>query len=104
MSSSTMVPKLPILVPQCGMDHQKPTILLIFGTLSPGGCRGHPMSPKLNLEDRSQISTPNEYTYNFKPNLICIFPSVRAKFKKPLCPRTQCILENHTCSNLKILI
>ena len=63
------------------MDHQKPTILLIFGTLSLGGCRGHPMRPKLNLKDKIQVSTPNEYTDNFKSNLIYIFPSVRAKLK-----------------------
>ena len=48
------------------------------------------MRPKLNLKDKSQMSTPNEYTDNFKSNLICIFLSVRAKLKKPLCPRTQC--------------
>ena len=72
------------------MDHKKPTILLIFSTLSLGGCGGHPMRPELNLKDKSQMSTPNEYTDNFKSNLICIFLSVRAKLKKPLCPRTQC--------------
>ena len=64
------------------MDHQKPTILLIFGTLSLGGCGGHPMRPKLNLKDKSQMSTPNEYTDNLKSNLICIFLSVRTKSKK----------------------
>ena len=63
-----MVPKLPILVSQCGMDHQKPTILLIFGTLSLGGCGGHPMRSKLNLKDKGQMSKPNEYTDNFKSN------------------------------------
>ena len=74
------------------MDHQKPTILLIFGTLSLGGCGGHPMRPKLNLKDKSQMSTPNEYTGNFKSNSTCIFLSVRTKSKKKtLCPRTQCI-------------
>ena len=72
------------------MDHQKPTVLLIFDTFSLGGCGGHPMRPKLNLKDKDQMSTPNEYTDNFKSNLTCIFPSVRAKLKKPLCPRTLC--------------
>ena len=64
------------------MDHQKPTDLLIFGTLSLGGCGGHPKRPKLNLKDKSQMSAPNEYTDNFKSNLTCIFLSVRAKLKK----------------------
>ena len=68
---------------QCGIDHQKPIILLIFGTLSLGGCGGHPMRPKSNLKDlKGQMSEPNEYTDNFKSNLTCIFLSVRAKFKK----------------------
>ena len=48
------------------------------------------MRPKLNLEHKGQISKPNEYTVNFKSNLTYIFLSVRAKLKKPLCPRTLC--------------
>ena len=72
MFSSTMAPKRPILVSQFEMYHQKSTILLIFSTLSPGGCGGHPMRPELNLKDKSQMSTPNEYTDNFKSNLIFI--------------------------------
>ena len=71
--------KKTILVSQCEMDHQKPTILLNFGTLSLGGCLGHLMRPKLNLMEKSQISKPNEYTDNFKSNLIYIFLSVRAR-------------------------
>ena len=90
MFPSIMAPKIPILVSQCEMDHQKPTILLIFSTFSLGGCGGHPMSPELDLKDKSQMSRPNEYTDNFQSNSICIFTSVRAKSKKPLCPRTQC--------------
>ena len=63
------------------MDHQKSTILLIFSTLSLGGCGGHPMEPELNSKDKSQMSTPNECTDNFKSNLICIFPSVSILFQ-----------------------
>ena len=90
MFPSTMAPKRPILVSQCEMDHQKPSILLIFSILSLRGCGGHPMRQKWNLKNKSQISTPNENADNFKSNLICIFLSVRAKLKKTLCPRTQC--------------
>ena len=90
MIPSIMATEIPILVSQCEMYHQKPTILLIFSTLSLAGCGGHPTRPKLNLKDKSQMSTPDEYTDNFKSNLICIFLSVRAKLKKTLCPRTQC--------------
>ena len=73
------------------MDHQKPTILLIFGTLSLGGCGGHPMRPKLNLKDKGQMSKP-EYTDNFKSNLTCIFLSVRAKLKKNTLPSHTVVL------------
>ena len=38
------------------------------------------------------MSKPDEFTDNFKSNVICIFSSVRAKLKKTLCPRTLCIL------------
>ncbi len=62
-----------------------------FGTLSLGGCRGHPMRLKLSSKDKDQMSRPNKCTDNFKSNLTCIFLSVRTKFKKPLCPRTLCI-------------
>ena len=88
MLPSTMATKWPILVSQCGMDHLKPTILLIFGTLS---LAGHPIRSKLNLKDKGQMSKPNEYTDNFKSNLTCIFLLVRAKLKNPLCPRTLCM-------------
>ena len=65
-----------------------------FGSLSLGGCRGHPMRPKWNLNNRGQISKPNEHTDNFKSNLSCKFLSVRAKFKKQtFCPRTPCNLK-----------
>ena len=58
------------------------------------------MRPKLNLKDKDQMSTPNEYTDNFKSNLTCIFPSVRAKLKKPLCPRTLCRLKVNLVSRI----
>ena len=97
MFPSTIAPKWPILVSQCGMDHQKPTILLIFGTLSLGGCGGHPMTPKLNLKNEGQMSRPNEYTDNFKSNLTCIFFSLRAKLKNTFCLRTLCMTTIRGC-------
>ena len=36
------------------------------------------------------MSTPNEYTDNFKSNSTCIFLSVRTKLNKTLCPRSRC--------------
>ena len=52
---------------------EKYTVLLIFSTLSVGGCWGHSVRPKLNSKDKGQISKPNEYTYTFKSNLSCMF-------------------------------
>ena len=38
MIGSFLAPKWPILVPFCGMDHQKSNFSLIFDTLPVGGC------------------------------------------------------------------
>ena len=46
----------------CGMDHQKSTILLIFGTLSVGGRGGHGCYFQPNLRVISQISASQECT------------------------------------------
>jgi hypothetical protein len=44
------------------MDHQKSTILLIFGTLPVGGCGGHGCYFQPNLRVISQISASQECT------------------------------------------
>ena len=44
MVGSFLAPKWPILVPFCGMDHQKSNFSLISDTLSVRGCWGQPMS------------------------------------------------------------
>ena len=49
MLPSTLAPQWPILVSLCGINHQKSTILFIFGTLSVGGCGGHGCYFQLNL-------------------------------------------------------
>ena len=38
--ANNLATKWPILVPHCGMDHQKSIISWIFGTLFVGGCEG----------------------------------------------------------------
>jgi hypothetical protein len=45
------------------MDHQKYTFLLIFGTLSVGGCGGHPVRQKLSLKEKGQMSINNKLRY-----------------------------------------
>ena len=60
--SSTLAPKWPFLVFQCGMNHQKSTILLVSGTLSVGGCGGHVCYFQPNPRVISQISTSHKRT------------------------------------------
>ena len=83
MFRTILLPKWPILVSQCGMDHQKSTILQSFGTLSLGLWRLWRPSyeTKINSKNKGQISKLNEYTDNFKSNLTWIFLSVRTKLK-----------------------
>ena len=50
------------IVSQCGMDHRKPTILWIFGTLSIGGCGGHGCHFQPNPCVISQISAHKKCT------------------------------------------
>jgi hypothetical protein len=66
-----------MLPSQCRIDHQNYSVPLIFGTPSVGGCGGHPIRPKLNLNNKGQMSKPDEYTYAFKLNLNRIFLSVK---------------------------
>jgi hypothetical protein len=47
---------------QCGMDHQKSSILWIFGTLSVGGCGGHECYFQPNPRVISQMSASHKCT------------------------------------------
>ena len=42
------------------------------------------------LDLKIKISISQDFKTTFKYNLTCIFLSVRAQLKKPLCPRTPC--------------
>ena len=100
--------KYGILFIQWGIDHQKHSILLILGTFSLGGCRGHPMTPKLNLKKKDQMSRPDEYTDIFKSNLTCMFLSLRAKLKNKFCPRAleppHFFMNSFVCKNATSII
>ena len=54
--------KWPILVSQCVMDHQKPSILWISGILSVGGCGGHGCYFQPNPRVTSQMPTSHKCT------------------------------------------
>ena len=61
---SSLVPKLPILVIFCRMDHQKSFFLLIYGTSSIGGCWGQPMLLFWKL-DETQMPKPQKHADTF---------------------------------------
>ena len=62
---SILAPNCSIMVPQCGIIHQKSNILLIFDTLYVRGCGGHRCYFQPNPRIISQMSLANEYTENF---------------------------------------
>ena len=80
MFSSTLAPKWTFLVSSFGMDHQKLTVLLIFGTLSVGGCGGQGCYFSPNERVIGQIPTTQDSQTTFKPNLTSIFLSARARY------------------------
>ena len=59
-------------------------------TFSVGGCWGQPKLHFWKLVLIIKMSTSQHFKTTFKYNLTCIFLSLRAKLKKPLCPRTPC--------------
>ena len=61
-----------------------------FWTFSVGGCWGQPMIFFWKLVLKIKISISQDFKTTFKYSLTCILLSVRAKLKKPLCPRTLC--------------
>ena len=91
MVETSLVPKWPILVPFCGMDHQKSNFSLIFDTLSVGGCWGHPMLIFWKLVDKTQISKPPEPTWHHNSKKLWILLSLRADLLYILQCETPCI-------------
>ena len=56
MISSPLAPKLPKLVPFCGLDHKKSWFLLVSGNLDVRGCWGQPMLLFWKNIDKTQMS------------------------------------------------
>jgi hypothetical protein len=61
-----------------------------FCTFSVGGCWGQSILLFFKLVLKIKMSTSQDFKTIFKYNLTCIFLSLRAQLKKPLCPRTPC--------------
>ena len=64
-----------------------------FWTFSVGGCWGQPMIIFWKSVLKIKISISQDFKTTFKYNLTCIFLTVRAQLKKPLCLWTpsQCV-------------
>ena len=61
----SLAPKWPLLVPCCGIDHQKSNFSLIFCIFAVGGCWGQAMLLFWKLVDETQMTAPREYTDAF---------------------------------------
>ena len=72
------------------MDHEKFTILLIFGTFSFGGCGGQGSYFWPNQRVIGQIHTTQNSQATFKQNLTCIFLSARARYIRSNPDRKPC--------------
>ena len=88
---SSLAPKWLIPVPFCGMDHQKSNFLLIFDTLSVGGCWGQPMLLFWKLIDETQISKPPEPTMHHNSIKLWILLSLSADLLYILQYETPCM-------------
>ena len=64
MVGSFLAPKWPLMVPFCGIDHQKSNFSLIYDTLSVRGCWGQTMLLFWKLVEETQKSTPPEPTWH----------------------------------------
>ena len=87
---SSLAPKWPILVPFCGMDHQKSNFSLISDTLSVGGCWGQPMSFFWKLVDETQIFLTPEATRHHNSIKSLILLPLRANLLYVLHYETPC--------------
>ena len=76
--------------PFFGMDHQKSNFLLIYDTLSVGGCWGQLMSFFWKLVDETQISKPPEATRHHNSIKVLILLPLRANLLCVLHYETPC--------------
>ena len=90
MVGSFLAPKWPIMVPFCGMDHQKSNFSLISDTLSVGGCWGQPMLLFWKLVDETQMVKPPEPTSHHNSRKYLILLPLRAIYFRSLHYETPC--------------
>ena len=82
--------KWPIMVPFCGLDHQKSIVLLISDTLSVGGCWGQPMLLFWKLVDETQMGSPCDHAVRDISSKLSIFLPLRAIYFRSYRYETPC--------------
>ena len=92
MVGSFLAPKWPIMVPFCGMDHQKSNFLLISDTHSAGGCWGQLMLLFWKLDNETQMGNPRDHAVRDILPKFSIFLPLRAILKNPYHYETPCTL------------
>ena len=90
MVGSFLAPKWQIMVPFCGMDHQKSNFLLISDTHSAGGCWGQPMVLLWKLDDETQMGNPCDHAVRDTSPKFSVFLPLRAILKNPYHYETPC--------------
>ena len=85
-----LAPRWPIMVPFCGMDHQKSIVLLISDTISVGGCWGQPMQLFWKLVDETQMGTPCNHAARDISSKFSIFLLPRAIYFRSYHYETPC--------------
>mgnify|MGYP007015787208 CR=1 FL=1 len=90
MVGSFLAPKWPIMVPFCGVDHQKSNFSLISDTLSVGGCWGQSMLLFWKLVDETQMVKPPEPTIYHDSKKYLILLPLRAIYFRSFHYETPC--------------
>ena len=90
-------PKWPMMVPFCGVDHQKSNFSLISDTFSVGGCWGQPMLLFWKLDNETQMSNPFDHAARDIPSKFSIFLPLRAIYFRSYQYETPCRI-NQSCT------
>ena len=91
MVESFLAPKRPILIPFCGMDHQKSSFSLISDTLSVGGCWGQPVLLFWKMVHQTQMGNPPDHAASDIISKFSIFLPPRAIYFRSYHYETPCM-------------
>ena len=91
-----------IMVPFCGMDHQKSDLLLISDTHSARGCWGQPMLLFWKSEEKKQMGKPRDHAVRDTSPKFSVFLPLRAILKNPYHYETPCKWYEISCLCFKL--